>query len=873
MLVKKEVRLLFPSWALAIVLATVQCFTRPYDFYVAILLFFGLTIMALTTIGREVSLNAFSSLLAQPAERLRIWTVKLSVLALAFATVCLVWLVAFFSACLRSGGDVLHQHGSYELVIAICLIAAATFTGGLWTTLLLRQVAGAFWLTLLVPVTLSGLSGIFLADSESDSLFIAILSTAIGVYSLAGFLFARRLFFRAQDSGWSGGVINLPQWSFLFAGVGSRAVIRKRQPLTGLIKKEILLQQGVLTGAAFLFVLHASVIVLRVIHKFSDDSLGLALTSYVWIFWLMLPVLIGSLAVAEERRLGVMEGQLCLPVSRRRQFIAKAGLTLLLGTFLGGVLPVILESIGLTLGAPGDAFMSNHHPLDRWGVLGFLAATTVAAGVLTLICFFASSLVKSFLPAVGLGLVGSVALGFLAPAGLVRLCSWFIPMPVVPILVTVFVLVVTVFWLTYLNFVRFREGWLLWRRHLIGFLCATILVCFGSTAVYYRAWEGLLPTEPAHSPARLSLAQPPTFDQETTDNLLVRLPDGRVWFDHLSSRPTVGGLVGTLALAFNPLPHSAGPARYLAGTNWTKVSARYLDAIFPNGPHNQARLEGYTETVGLQADGTLWASQKSDPQQWTADQPQPLDRESGWRQLAVNRDFTSVLLLKQDGTLWRWGTNGFAFGDWPGNWPGLSAFQPRRLGADADWAKIYSTPGSGFFARKTDGSFWQVGSETNGVGQVRRVPNDYYGAFLAAKYTSGAMWGGSFVSTNGTWWVMFNSQPNRVFVGTPALQIGTETDWVAVANQGPLLVALKADGTLWLPVDYSKPNWINQPPVRLGTHHDWVAVTAVNEGVVSLAADGSLWLWPNPFGYLQSELVLALPKGPQFIANIFEPAN
>jgi hypothetical protein len=298
-----------------------------------------------------------------------------------------------------------------------------------------------------------------------------------------------------------------------------------------------------------------------------------------------------------------------------------------------------------------------------------------------------------------------------------------------------------------------------------------------------------------------------------------------------------------------------------------------LDAIFPNGPHHQARLEGYTETVGLQADGTLWASEKSDPQHWTAGQPQPLARESDWRQLAANDEFTSVLLLKQDGTLWRWGTNGFAFDEWPANWPGLRAFQPSRIGGDTDWAKIYSTPGRSFFARKTDGSFWQVGSETNGVGQVRRVPNDYYGAFLAAKYTSGAMWGGSFVSTNGTWWVMFNSEPGPGFKGTPAQQIGTETDWVAVANQGPLLVALKADGTLWLPVDYSKPNWINQPPVRLGTHHDWVAVTAVNEGVVSLAADGSLWLWPNPFGYLQSELVLALPKRPQFIANIFEPAN
>jgi len=73
-------------------LALIQASTRPYDFYVACLLFFGLTIMALTTIGRESSLNTFSSLLAQPAERLRIWQTKITVLAIAFLMVFGVWL-------------------------------------------------------------------------------------------------------------------------------------------------------------------------------------------------------------------------------------------------------------------------------------------------------------------------------------------------------------------------------------------------------------------------------------------------------------------------------------------------------------------------------------------------------------------------------------------------------------------------------------------------------------------------------------------------------------------------------------------------------------------------------------------------------------
>ena len=195
-------------------LALVQAITRPYDFYIASLLFFGLTIMALTTIGREASLNTFSSMLAQPAERLRIWKIKLSVLAGAFLIVFAVWLAAFGIAFFNSSVDDSDRENSYNLFITICLIATATFTGGLWTTLLLRQLAGAFWLTLLVPAVLSGFSAYFLPKASPTSLVIAVLSVVIGVYSVGGFLFARWLFFRAQDVGWSGGNIALPEWKF-----------------------------------------------------------------------------------------------------------------------------------------------------------------------------------------------------------------------------------------------------------------------------------------------------------------------------------------------------------------------------------------------------------------------------------------------------------------------------------------------------------------------------------------------------------------------------------------------------------------------------------------------------------------------------------
>jgi hypothetical protein len=227
-LVKKEIRLLLPSWIVAMLLAMIQAITRPYDFYVATLLFFGLTIMALTTIGRESSLNTFSLLLTQPAERMRIWQTKLSVLAIAFLIVFGVWLAAFGIALKNPSVDASDRGGSYNLFITICLIATATFTGGLWTTLLLRQIAGAFWLTLLVPGVLSGFSTVFFVQSQSNNAVIAVLCVVIAIYSVGGFLFAR-WFFSARRT-WAGQAESLR----CLNGNFSRRVRKTRfQPGTG----------------------------------------------------------------------------------------------------------------------------------------------------------------------------------------------------------------------------------------------------------------------------------------------------------------------------------------------------------------------------------------------------------------------------------------------------------------------------------------------------------------------------------------------------------------------------------------------------------------------------------------------------------------
>jgi len=878
-LVKKEIRLLLPSWIVAMLLALVQGITRPYDFYVACLLFFGLTMMALTTIGRETSLNTFSLLLSQPAERIRIWQTKLSVLAVAFLTVFVVWLAAFGVALINSNVDASDRESSYNLFITICLIATATFTGGLWTTLLLRQIAGAFWLTLLVPAVLAGFTAAFLAENHSDNAVIAVLCVVLGIYSVGGFLFARWLFFRAQDVGWSGGVIALPEWKLFAARSGNAVSPRNRKPIYALIKKEFQLHQVSLMGAAGLLLLHIGVIVLRSHHKFARDSAGEVLTAIFWMLWLVLPVVIGATAVAEERRLGVMEGQLCLPVSRRVQFAIKAFLTFFLGTFLGGVMPMLLEGLAIRFGALNPVFTPEAHT-EEFGVLLFQLSIVAFSAWLALVSFFASTLARSFLQAVGYGIATFIGCMLLIPvfnSGHILFLYHISASSILQLVIAVPTITVTLLWLAYLNYKNFRDGWPLWRRNLLGCVGAFIFIIVTSAALYNRAWEYFEPAEPAHGPAKFSLSNPPILRNETYENLLVQLPDGRVWFDYVSRR-NFDNRRSWLWMFSNPLPKSAGPQKFISGSNWVDATARHVDeAVQERNPGSKEYIyvDGYSDSVGVQPDGTLWVSDKSDPKVWTADKLARFGDETNWQQLARSYNLTSVLLLKKDGTLWRLGTNYFDWHDWPQKWPGLRAFKPYQIGTNSDWNEISSE--DAYLARKADGSIWRVWENAkNGKDELVRETN--YDQIPLSNYSEAFVGNlGAFIRKDGTLWIFHGTYEPANRRKFEILQSGTETNWVSVAVTWDWMVALKSDGTLWewrcenhpFAVDFTAP------PTRLGIHNDWTSIVHVEGGVVSLAADGSLWFWPyrEYYEYTQSQYLLKLPKQPVFLGNVFGKAD
>jgi hypothetical protein len=865
-LVKKEIRLLLPAWALAMLLALCQAMTRPYDFYIASLLFLGMTMMALSPLGRETSLNTFSTMLAQPAERLRVWQTKLVVLAVAFLIVFLVWLaadaVAFFNSTL-SDSDL---QNTGQLFITVCLITTATFTGGLWSTLLLRQLAGAFWLTLLAPATLCGFTAAFLSESQSDNGVVAALCIILGIYSIGGFFFARWLFFRAQDVGWTGGIIALPQLRIRSTRSVDTEPPRTRKPVFALLKKEIQLQQVALTGAAGLLVMHIGIVVLRANHHFQRDSAGEILTKIFWMLWLVLPVIIGAMSIAEERRLGVMEGQLCLPASRRIQFAVKSFVTCFLAIFLGGVMPCLLEMSGT-----GSLIQSE-------SMLGGVLLGIIGLSVwLSLVSFFASSLARNFLQAVGFAIGTFIVSAMIIPAVAHWRMLFFDSLPVntiLPLLIATPTLAVTLVLLAYLNYKNFRDGWFLLRRSVFVLAGATVFVTVSSAVLHSRAWEVFEPAEPAHGAAKFSAANPPSLKVVQSLNMLVRLPDGRVWFDSLGSSAIYnydGGAINWRWLwrkMVSPLRESLGPRQFLTGSNWMTASTEKVYFGWFKSPTSKPTIsEGYFDTVGIQPDGTLWVSDKPEPGHWTAGALRQFGTETNWLQLAQSR--TSVVLLKKDGTLWRWGYVTNEWTDWANQWPGLRTLTPKQIDTGNDWRELSSQ--GPILAKKSDGSAWNVSVNwKTGKDEFYRATNfDEVNLQTMSRASDDAV---AFVRADGTLWVLDRSwdEKTRRTIDNGLRQVGTENCWRAVAMNWRTMVALKNDGSLWQwKIERGlSGNYADITPVRLGIHDDWLAIAnASSDSVVALADDGSLWLWPDKTAF-NDELLIKLPKQPKYLGNI-----
>jgi len=294
------------------------------------------------------------------------------------------------------------------------------------------------------------------------------------------------------------------------------------------------------------------------------------------------------------------------------------------------------------------------------------------------------------------------------------------------------------------------------------------------------------------------------------------------------------------------------------GTRWRQ----YPNSLFPVqvGTHTDwiDIAAGGTHSLGIRADGTLWAwghngygqlgigigegiSYTSDwgtLEFYSKSSPVQVGTDTNWKNIYAGWFYS--LGIRTDGTLWAWGENtggilGVGEGEldrW-GWFSGENKPSPVQVGTDTDWA-IASAGNTHSLGIKTDGSLWAWGPNASYLG----LGEDGYG------WVETCTCCGEY-----EWW----ERPPAV---TSPAQVGTHTDWEQALSGRGHSVGLR-DGKLFTwgrngygqlgHGDKNESVHTNETdrhtPTQVGTRSDWVSIGLGNFHSFGIRADGTLWSW------------------------------
>lgn len=901
-LVKKEIRLLLPAWITAMLLVIAPILlsgliddNEPTG-VTNVLTTFGVAIggvvLGLAGIGRELAARTFSLLLAQPRSRGEFWRAKLGVLF-----VSLIPLALFLGLVSR---QFIPPGNRLETALVWILTACVAVTGGLWTTLLFRQIIAAFWISVLLPLAIL-MFVLFLGNESAEGKTRNTIATVLLLsYSIAGYLFARWQFRHAQDTAWTGGNVSLPGVERWLPWKRTETVRPKTHPLRALLGKEFQFQQVSFLLAGLLLLVQVAVLMVQkfVNLNLNENSVLGMIVQHFWGIWIVMPLLVGCSAVAEERKLGTLEPQLCLPVSRAWQFAVKVFVTMVCGTVLGALVPVLVEAIN-----PGR----GSNPME------FAAGWTLACICLAFVSFYASSLAHQLLQALGAA-IGMIVVGLF-------LANWFIgsfsrgrdafslfgatlwqgPLVLFVGAGVMFVFAMGHSWrrlrwfwasvvglvgvallrgdiqavlagglataydgfktitltcvaaalcpvaltlaLAAKNFKHTQTSLSLWWRNSATWLSCFVLTGIITTLVYNRVWELAMPFEPPAGATRLSGPVRPvitgfSFDEGPNFALLA---DGRLCSYKGDER--VPPPILASGNKWRAIQHP--PIEFLGGSNWVSVATTRR------------------ELVGVQSDGSLWRAAWSkrvdkagnvapfhtgSPSEkgttvWAM--PLKLERfgsESDWAKIAAS--WQHCIALKQDGTIWGWGDNS---NQQLGDGPKFITYAPVQMGQATNWTALYA--GNGFsYAVNREGEIWKWGKFATDIYQRKMEEGPVKLNIKVPGVRSVSAGDNNFdliLDTEGNLWGLGLIPPalrgegyGMEYFSEPRRLGGS--NWLAVSCNWQALVGLKTDGTLWLQRSRDFYSWPLPKLAQLGKRTDWIAVKADWETDLALAKDGTI---------------------------------
>jgi len=460
--IAKEIKVLRPAFLLTLAAAAMPLVIGPNrhelpEIWMGIIFAMGCLIMGAEAFGNEFQQKTLSLLLTQPLPRTFIWKEKMQVLgaALAIGTGALAGAVMLFDRQVVSAEDFSWMAW---VLVPVCILCTTPY----WTLFLRNTLLGAL-LTFIAPVLLLGINsylhyrwlenGKFIfgswfvvngflyqkwihdpAAEESSVITLLILYCAVccwlgyrrfrslQVVDAQGTAAFRELGLPARVE-----TLLLRPFKTIAAGFTSS--------LASLVKKELRLQQITFVGAALFCLMAVAGAVL--FHLTVDESLGRGwamgiLVADYYLYLPILPLIAGTVAVAEEKAWGVADWHLTLPPSARRQWTAKVAVALITSLILGLILPAVLLLAGTALfGGERDSnlLLPRFHAIRSAvnAVLGgnasaiapmsvalaFLFCVVLAQMLLTSVAIYAASIASSTARALVLALGMMIAAGCL----------------------------------------------------------------------------------------------------------------------------------------------------------------------------------------------------------------------------------------------------------------------------------------------------------------------------------------------------------------------------------------------------------------------------------------------------------------------------
>jgi len=281
------------------------------------------------------------------------------------------------------------------------------------------------------------------------------------------------------------------------------------------------------------------------------------------------------------------------------------------------------------------------------------------------------------------------------------------------------------------------------------------------------------------------------------------------------------------------------------GSNWKQVSG------------------GYEHSAGVKYDGTLWCwGLNSDGQLGTNDTTdvsspvQTISNAETWESVSCGGFHTAA--IKDDGTLWSWGSN---YNGQLGTNNTTSVSSPVQTVAGGNNWKAAACGYACTAGIKDDGTLWMWGLNSDGQlgdntvvkksSPVQTVAggNNWFQVACGYSYTAAVktdgtlyLWGSNYDGQLGT--------NNTTAVSSPVQTVAGGNNWKAADCGDNHIIALDCDGNIWSwgnnnngQLGDSTTNYYSSPVQIETANSEWAQVFAGGEGSGSIREDMTLWVW------------------------------